>query len=239
MPDPRPNILLITIDQQRGDCLSLDSHGPSCLQTPNLDWVARTGTHFHRGYSECPSCIPARRVLMTGAAPAANGAVGFKSTQWHPPHTLAGELSRAGYQTEMIGKLHLTPIRKCYSFDHMQLADATRGDHNDYVEWLQQYHQRNEVHPGMAHGISSNGWIGRPRTTCPKNRCIPFGVLIERWTSCENAIRPSRFSSTFPLLTSTRPSRHRRPTTIVISTGTCPIPSSATGHPNLMAPEGA
>ena len=46
MPDPRPNILLITIDQQRGDCLSLDSHGPSCLQTPNLDWVARTGTHF-------------------------------------------------------------------------------------------------------------------------------------------------------------------------------------------------
>ncbi|HIB89707.1 TPA: hypothetical protein EYO57_21390 [Candidatus Poribacteria bacterium] len=34
MPDPRPNILLITTDQQRGDCLSLDSHGPSCLQTP-------------------------------------------------------------------------------------------------------------------------------------------------------------------------------------------------------------
>ena len=77
---------------------------------------------------------------MTGAAPAANGAVGFKSTQWNPPHTLAGELSRAGYQTEMIGKLHLTPIRRRYGFDHMQLADATRGDHNDYVEWLQQYH---------------------------------------------------------------------------------------------------
>ena len=67
-----------------------------------------------------------------------------------------------GYQTEMIGKLHLNPKRKRYGFDHMQLADATRGDHNDYVEWLQQYHNRNEVHPGMAHGISSNGWIGRP-----------------------------------------------------------------------------
>ncbi|HIB89706.1 TPA: hypothetical protein EYO57_21385 [Candidatus Poribacteria bacterium] len=178
---------------------------------------------LRRGYSECPSCIPARRVLMTGAAPAANGAVGFKSTQWNPPHTLAGELSRAGYQTEMIGKLHLTPIRRRYGFDHMQLADATRGDHNDYVEWLQQYHQRNEVHPGMAHGISSNGWIGRPRTTCPKNRCIPFGVLIERWTSCENAIRPSRFSSTFPLLTSTFDGPRRgltnpRPNILLITT---------------------
>ena len=28
MPDPHPNILLITTDQQRGDCLSLDPHGP-------------------------------------------------------------------------------------------------------------------------------------------------------------------------------------------------------------------
>ena len=162
MSDSRPNILLIMTDQQRGDCIGLDPCSPPCLQTPNLDWIARTGTHFHRGYSECPSCIPARRCLMTGTAPAANGAVGFKSAQWHPPHTLAGELSRAGYQTEMIGKLHLSPARKRYGFDHMQLADATRGSHNDYVEWLQQYHKRNEVHPGMAHGISSNGWIGRP-----------------------------------------------------------------------------
>ena len=162
MPDTRPNILLIMTDQQRGDCMGLDPHSPPCLQTPNLDWLARTGTHFHHGYSECPSCIPARRSLMTGTAPAANGAVGFKSAPWQPPHTLAGELSKAGYQTEMIGKLHLTPHRKRYGFDHMQLADATRGADNDYVEWLRQYHGRNEVDAGMAHGISANGWVGRP-----------------------------------------------------------------------------
>ena len=99
---------------------------------------------------------------MTGTAPAANGAVGFKSAPWQPPHTLAGELSKAGYQTEMIGKLHLTPHRKRYGFDHMQLADGTRGADNDYVEWLRQYHRRHEVDPGMAHGISANGWVGRP-----------------------------------------------------------------------------
>ena len=162
MSNARPNILLILTDQRRGDCLGLDPAGPSCLQTPNLDWIGRTGTNFRRGYAECPSCIPARRSLMTGTAPAANGAVGFKGVQWNPPHTLAGELSASGYQTEMIGKLHLTPIHKRYGFDHMQLADATRGDHNDYVEWLQKYHHRHEVHPGMAHGVSSNGWIGRP-----------------------------------------------------------------------------
>jgi arylsulfatase len=158
----RPNVILFITDQQRGDYLGLDPHAPEALQTPNLDWIGRTGAHFQQGYTECPSCIPARRSLMTGTAPAANGGVGFQGTEWNPTHTLAGELSRAGYQTEMIGKLHLHPLRKRYGFDHMQLADATRGAHNDYVDWLRQQHGRAEVHPGMAHGISSNGWVGRP-----------------------------------------------------------------------------
>ena len=163
MPEARPNIVLITTDQQRGDCLGIDPDGPNCLQTPNLDWIGRSGTHFRRGYAECPSCIPARRGIMTGTAPAANGAVGYRGAQWDPPHTLAGELSAAGYQTEMIGKLHLSPPRKRYGFDHLQLSDATHGTaNNDYVEWLQQYHHRNDFEPGMAHGVSANGWVGRP-----------------------------------------------------------------------------
>jgi len=162
MPESRPNIILFITDQQRGDCLGLDPHAPAALQTPNLDWIGRAGARFSRAYAECPSCIPARRSLMTGTAPAANGCVGFKGAEWNPTHTLAGELSRSGYQTEMIGKLHLHPPRKRFGFDHMWLAEATRGQHNDYVEWLQQQHGRTEVHPGMAHGVSSNGWVGRP-----------------------------------------------------------------------------
>ncbi|MCG9126020.1 arylsulfatase [Candidatus Poribacteria bacterium] len=163
MSDNRPNIVLITTDQQRGDSLGIDPNAPDCLQTPNLDWIGRSGTHFHRGYAECPSCIPARRGIMTGTAPAANGMVGYTGADWNPPHTLAGELSAAGYQTEMIGKLHLSPPRKRYGFDHVQLSDATHGvANNDYVEWLQQYHRRDDYDPGMAHGVAANGWVGRP-----------------------------------------------------------------------------
>ncbi|MCY3764708.1 MAG: arylsulfatase [Gemmatimonadetes bacterium] len=162
MAEERPDVVLIMTDQQRGDCVGLDPNAPEGLQTPNMDWLGGTGAFFGRGYSECPSCIPARRSLMTGTAPASNGVVGFQGTEWHPRHTLAGELSRAGYQTEMIGKLHLSPMRKRYGFDHMQLADATRGRENDYVDWLRERHGRTEVDPGMAHGISANGWVGRP-----------------------------------------------------------------------------
>ena len=46
MSNARPNILLIMTDQQRGDCLGLDPAGPSCLQTPNLDWIGRTGINI-------------------------------------------------------------------------------------------------------------------------------------------------------------------------------------------------
>ena len=101
---------------------------------------------------------------MTGTAPASNGVVGFQPARSGiRAHTLAGELSRAGYQTEMIGKLHLSPARKAVRVR----PHATRGRdegkrENDYVDWLRERHGRTEVDPGMAHGISSNGWVGRP-----------------------------------------------------------------------------
>ncbi len=165
MPISRPNILLITTDQQRGDCLGIEKH--PVLQTPNLDWLGRGGAHFRRGYSECPSCIPARRVLMSGQEPAANGAVGFAPfDEWNPPHTLAGELGKAGYQTEMIGKLHLFPIHKRYGFDHLTLADAThswsgRIGENQYIDWLRE-NGETLTSPGTTHGVDANGWVGRP-----------------------------------------------------------------------------
>ena len=48
----RPNVILFITDQQRGDYLGLDPHAPEALQTPNLDWIGRTGTHFQQSYTE-------------------------------------------------------------------------------------------------------------------------------------------------------------------------------------------
>ena len=57
-PNP-PNLLLITADQYRGDCLGLAGH--PAVMTPNLDSWFNDGAYFPRAYSECPSCIAARR----------------------------------------------------------------------------------------------------------------------------------------------------------------------------------
>jgi arylsulfatase len=173
----RPNLLLIMVDQMRGDCLGIDGH--PVISTPNLDQLAAEGVHFRRGYSECPSCVPARRTLMTGQAPDAQGMVGYRDgIEWDPPFTLAGELSHAGYQTEMIGKLHLWPRRKRYGFDRLQLADsADRADHSDYAEWLRE-RGIDIAEPGMAHGVSANGWVGRP-SHLPEDRSHTFWCVSQ------------------------------------------------------------
>ncbi|MGV4793873.1 alkaline phosphatase family protein [Rhizobium sp. F40D2] len=60
----RPNILLITADQWRGDCLSAVGH--PCVTTPNVDVLARQGTLFRRHYAGAAPCSPARATLYTG-----------------------------------------------------------------------------------------------------------------------------------------------------------------------------
>ncbi|MDQ3700460.1 MAG: sulfatase-like hydrolase/transferase, partial [Chloroflexota bacterium] len=129
----RPNILLVLVDQWRGDCLGIEGH--PVLSTPNIDRLGADGAHFRRAYSECPSCIPARRTIFSGQAPDAHGLVGMKGgVPWEIRCTLPGELASAGYQTEMVGKLHLYPQRKRYGFHHLQLSEASiHEDDNDYV----------------------------------------------------------------------------------------------------------
>ena len=60
----KPNILLITADQWRGDCLSALGH-PQVL-TPAVDALAAEGTLFARHYAGAAPCSPARASLYTG-----------------------------------------------------------------------------------------------------------------------------------------------------------------------------
>jgi arylsulfatase A-like enzyme len=156
----RPHILLITTDQQRFDALGIN--GNSLLETPNLDTLAAKGCNFSRCYVTCPVCIPARRTLLSGQHPVTHDLRWYEDgLSWDPPFTLPGILSAEGYQTQLIGKLHMHPMGKRYGFDHMVLSETSHWrptspiqPRNDYVRWL----KRNgiEDHP-HAHGISGNG----------------------------------------------------------------------------------
>jgi len=60
----RPNILLITADQWRGDCLGTVGH--PVVKTPNLDAFAETATVFEQHFAATAPCSPARASLYTG-----------------------------------------------------------------------------------------------------------------------------------------------------------------------------
>jgi len=102
---PRPNILIITTDQQRFDHLGLK--GMSAIATPNLDRLGAEGVHFDRAYTVMPTCTPARVSLLNGQYPSRHGAwsIGV-SVDPFPRPTIADILGEAGYETSYFGKTH-------------------------------------------------------------------------------------------------------------------------------------
>lgn len=164
MPDRRPNIVLIITDHFRGDCLSRLGH--PVAETPHLDGMSAQGAAFTRAYSPCPSCCPARRTLMTGQTPSTQGMVGYQdNVPWDYDVTMAGELTKAGYQSINIGKTHFSPRRLHLGYEQLLTSD-------DYVDWL-------DRQPGVhgekfSHGIDSNSWMGRPNH-------LPEMFMEENW----------------------------------------------------------
>jgi arylsulfatase A-like enzyme len=63
--------------------------------------------------------------------------------------TLAGELSRAGYQTHLVGKLHMIPFRKLYGFMSADMTDppVRRGSDgiNDWTGDLARLSQLTQI----------------------------------------------------------------------------------------------
>ncbi len=123
--------------------------------------------NFSRGYVTCPSCIAARRTILTGQAPATHGLVGYDEDHpFDPAFTLPGLLSRAGYHTHLAGKLHQQPQRRRFGFDSMVLSnspvyrpDSVWMKENDYIDWLFENGIRR---PPQYHGINGNGRLSKP-----------------------------------------------------------------------------
>ena len=59
----RPNILLISSDQHRADCMGFAGRK---VQTPHLDALAAQGTPFANCITPCVVCQPARASILTG-----------------------------------------------------------------------------------------------------------------------------------------------------------------------------
>jgi arylsulfatase A-like enzyme len=95
------NILFITADQWRADCLSTLAHPQ--VKTPSLDALAEQGVLFRNHYAQATPCAPSRTSLHTGMylqnhRCVSNGSpVATRFLNW------ASEVSAAGYKPSLFG----------------------------------------------------------------------------------------------------------------------------------------
>ena len=157
-----PNVLLICVEHWPGPFLGCEGH--PALQTPTLDQLAANGVRFTRAYSAVPSCIPARRALMTGTAAKTHGDRVFNETLEMPDlPTLAGCFAGAGYQTYAVGKMHVYPQRDRVGFQDVILNEEGRHHlgmtADDYELFLAA-----EGYAGqeLTHGMGTNEHVTRP-----------------------------------------------------------------------------
>lgn len=159
----RPNILLITSDQQHWNTLGAFNGE---IQTPNLDRLVREGTTFTRAYCPNPTCTPTRASIITGLYPSQHGAWTLGTKLMEDRHVIGDDFAAAGYRTALVGKAHFQPLEgteefpslesypllqdldywkrfdeRFYGFDHVELArnhtnEAHVGQH--YAIWMEE-----------------------------------------------------------------------------------------------------
>lgn len=169
----KPNIVLIMVDQMRGDCLG--ANGNDFIETPNLDMMATEGYNFENAYTAVPSCIASRAALLTGMSQRSHGRVGYEDgVSWNYENTIASEFSKAGYHTQCIGKMHVYPERNLCGFHNIMLHDGylhyTRNKEgkasrqleqcDDYLKWFRD--KKGHSVDLIDIGVDCNSWVSRP-----------------------------------------------------------------------------
>lgn len=110
----RPNIIYIMSDDHAYQAISAYGHGLN--ETPNIDRLADEGALFSRSTVTNSISAPSRAVLLTGKHSFVNGKVdNIEPFDWDQPN-FPKLLQENGYQTAMIGKIHLDGIPQGFDY---------------------------------------------------------------------------------------------------------------------------
>jgi len=155
----RPNILLVTSDQQHYS--TLGAVNPK-IKTPALDRLCAEGTRFDRAYCPNPTCTPTRASIITGMMPSEHGAWSLGTKLFEDVPTIGGHLQAAGYFTSLIGKAHFQPLATRFGMEsiecqpHLRDLDYWRTMHGpwygfQHVETARMH--ADESHAGQHYAI--------------------------------------------------------------------------------------
>lgn len=191
----KPNVILISTDQHRGDCIGAEGRG---VRTPNLDRIGANGVRFKTCITPHPMCQAARASILTGKLPYSHGVRdnGRDLDLSLGEAGLGGTFTKAGYATHFIGKAHLSSQQtfeptgrpECYK-SAGDFSPDWRGDYmgfSDVQLMLRPHHHTQWYAPPEA--LNFEYWLdqdgqGRARWDRAKDRLSPDTAHFQTWRS--------------------------------------------------------
>lgn len=167
----KPNILLITSDQHRGDCYGFEG---KFVKTPHLDRMAREGTRFSNCITPNAVCQPSRSSILTGLLPRTHGVSdnGIDLEVEQGELGFGRTLANAGYQSGYVGKTHFSTH---HTFAPTGTPEDKRTIPSMSEDWMGPYMGFDHMETMMI-GHYANG-----RPTPPPN-----SLHYERWLYADN-----------------------------------------------------
>ena len=128
----KPNLVLITSDQHRGDCFGFEGRA---VKTPHLDQLASSGARFSSCITPSAMCQPARSSMLTGLYPRTHGVIdnGIDLPRQTGENGFAGQLTQAGYATAFIGKAHFSSYNTFTATGTPECRHSSSGYADDWL----------------------------------------------------------------------------------------------------------
>lgn len=171
----KPNIIWIFTDDHSYQ--TIGAYGgrlQSINPTPNLDKLAAEGMRFEKAYVENSICAPSRATLLTGKMSHMHGKYNNKAKVKfdHNQQQFQKILRKNGYQTAMIGKIHIDGNMQGFDYWEVLLG---QGEYKN-PDFLSSKGIKNEK--GYVTDIVTNkalGWLEKGR-----NKEKPFMLMVHQ-----------------------------------------------------------
>lgn len=166
----RPNIVLIVSDDHAYQTIS--AYGSKLMQTPHIDRIAKEGVLFEKAYVTNSICGPSRAVILTGKYSHKNGFRDNENSKFDASqNSFIKELTKAGYQTAWIGKMHLDATPQGFTF--WQILPGQGAYYNPDFLMMDGSKKRIEGYVANVVEDVAEDWLNKRDTTKPF--CLVIG----------------------------------------------------------------
>ena len=181
----RPNVILISTDQQRGDCIGVEGRG---VLTPSIDRLCAEGVRFSRCITPHPMCQAARASILTGKLPYSHGVRdnGREMAPGLAAQGIAQSMADAGYQTRFIGKAHLSSQQTFHPTGQPECYSSAK-DYPD--DWTGPYMGFQDVRL-MLRPHHHARWYDRPESLHYEAWLDQDGHGKQRWDLAKDHLAP-------------------------------------------------